>query len=49
MGIELHKVDTGEREVELALDWIRSQGGEKNTADKGKEGEDAFYSPFNLL
>ena len=30
MGIELHKVDTErESERELALDWIRSQRGEK--------------------
>ena len=35
-----------ESERELALDWIRSQGGEKH----GRRGEqDAFYSPFNLL
>ena len=46
MGIELHKVDTGESERELALDWIRSQGGEKHGR---RRKEDAFYSPFNLL
>ena len=36
-------------ERELALDWIRSQGGEKHGRHGEGEGEDAFYSPFNLL
>ena len=45
MGIELHKVDTereSERsERELALDWIRSQRGEKQ-GQRGEEGRTPF-------
>ena len=45
MGIELHKVDTeserASEERELALDWIRSQRGEKQ-GQRGEEGRTPF-------